>query len=224
MKTWQESVLADLPSALKADGNVVGMLLFGSLAASEPHMDEWSDIDILLVVKEEALDAYFPSVEWIRAFGPLYTYSQSTDDFTYTTRACFANFQRIDFVISSEGKLAEIQRWPAIPFTAGVRVLFSRFGGIEEIAQRQYPQREMSPVPQAQFLALIRDFRFKSILATHKVVRGDLLIALHLAQDLVRDCCVLGMMLRDRATGTNIHKDGGIGNEYVAQLQATQKP
>jgi hypothetical protein len=58
----------------------------------------------------------------------------------------------------------------------------------------------------------------------YKVVRNDLLIALHLAQELIRDCSVLGMMLRDRATGTNIHKHGGIGNQIVAQLEVTQKP
>ena len=76
----------------------------------------------------------------------------------------------------------------------------------------------------AQFLELVRDFRFKSMLAVYKVVRNDLLIALHLAQDLICDCSVLGMMLRDRATGTNIHKHGGVGNQFVAQLEVTQKP
>ena len=51
-----------------------------------------------------------------------------------------------------------------------------------------------------------------------------MLIALHLTQDLIRDCCVLGMMLRDRVTGTNIHKDGGSGNQLVLQLQRAQQP
>jgi hypothetical protein len=62
------------------------------------------------------------------------------------------------------------------------------------------------------------------MLAVYKVVRQDLLIALHLAQDLTRDCCVLGMMLRDRATGTNIHKHGGMGNQFVAELEVTRQP
>lgn len=59
---------------------------------------------------------------------------------------------------------------------------------------------------------------------TEKVVRDDLLIALHLALDLVRDCCVLGMLLRDRAEGTNHHRHGGIGNIFVAQLRTTARP
>jgi hypothetical protein len=55
-----------------------------------------------------------------------------------------------------------------------------------------------------------------------KVARDDLLIALHLALDLTRDCCVLAMLLRDRAAGTNYHRHGGIGNDFVKQLQTTE--
>ena len=62
------------------------------------------------------------------------------------------------------------------------------------------------------------DFWFKGTLAVYKVVRNDLLIALHLALDLIRDCLVLRMMLRDRAEGTRHHRVGGTGNEMVAQL------
>jgi hypothetical protein len=62
------------------------------------------------------------------------------------------------------------------------------------------------------------------MLAVYKVARDDLLIALHLALDLVRDCAVLGMVLRDRAEGSDFHKTGGIGNHYVQQLQRTRKP
>jgi hypothetical protein len=43
---------------------------------------------------------------------------------------------------------------------------------------------------------MVQGFRFKSVLAVTKVVRNNLLITLHLAQDLVRDCCVLGSRIR----------------------------
>lgn len=59
------------------------------------------------------------------------------------------------------------------------------------------------------------NFWFKAMLASHKVLRDDRLIATHLALDLVRDCCVVGMILRDRATGTNIHHKGGEGNNLI---------
>lgn len=74
------------------------------------------------------------------------------------------------------------------------------------------------------FQAMARQFWFKGMLATSKVMRTDLLIALHLALDLVRDCCVLGMILRDRDEGTTHHKAGGQGNLVVERLAATQRP
>lgn len=224
MRKWQDSVLSDLISYFEPDEDVLGLVLFGSFSKPEFHPDDWSDLDILVVVKDNRLGRFFPTTEWINHFGRLYTYSQSSDDFKCTTRACFENFNRIDFVITTEGKLEEISKRVEIPFYSGLKVLFSRSKVVDEIATQKHSQQEVLPAAQEQFLEMVRDFRFKSMLAVYKVVRNDLLIALHLAQDLIRDCCVLGMMLRDRATGTNIHKHGGIGNQLVAQLDVTQKP
>jgi hypothetical protein len=67
---------------------------------------------------------------------------------------------------------------------------------------------------------MVNDFWFKAMLAGYKVIRNDLLIALHLALDLVRDCCVVGMMIRDRGEGTNIYREGGVGNSVVADLES----
>lgn len=224
MKSWQESMLDNLASYFESNEDVVGLLLFGSFSQPEFHPDSWSDLDLLVVVKDNRLDSFFPTTEWINRFGKLYTYSQSSDEFKYTTRACFENFNRIDFVITTEGKLAEIRKWSSIPFSSGVKVIFSRSKVVDGIAVQKLSQPELLLITQEQFLDMVRNFRFKSMLAVYKVVRNDLLIALHLAQDLVRDCCMLEMVLRDRATGTNIHKHGGIGNQVIEQLEVTQKP
>jgi len=224
MKYWQESMLNDLISYFESDEDVLGLLLVGSFSKPEFRPDDWSDLDILVVVKDYRLDRFFPTTEWINQFGKLYTYSQSADELKCTTRACFENLNRIDFVITTEGKLQEISKWSSIPFYTGVKIIFSRSKVVDEIDTQKYSQPELPSVKQEQFLEMVRNFRFKSMLAVYKVVRNDLLIALHLAQDLIRDCSVLGMMLRDKATGTNIHKDGGIGNQLVAQLEVTQKP
>jgi predicted nucleotidyltransferase len=224
MKYWQESMLDNLTSYFESDEDVLGLLLFGSFSKPDFHLDAWSDLDLLVVVKDNRLGSFFPTTEWINHFGRLYTYSQSSDDFKYTTRACFENFNRVDFVITTEGKLVDIRKWSSIPFYPGVKVIFSRSKVVDEIAIQNYSQPELPLITQEQFLEMVRNFRFKSMLAIYKVVRNDLLIALHLAQDLVRDCCVLEMMLRDRATGTNIHKHGGIGNQFITELEVTQKP
>ena len=224
MKHWQERMLDDLQSNLEANEDVLGLLLFGSCSKPEPAYDEWSDIDVLVLVKDGQMDKFFPAIEWILAFGNLYTYSQSSDEFKSTTRVCFENFHRIDFVITAEEKLAKVNDWPSVPFFDGTKILFSRSHILDEIARQGHLPHNFTPAADNRFQELVRKFRFKSIQAVYKVLRGDLLIALHLTQDLSRDCCELGMMLRDRSTGTNIHRHGGAGNHLVAELEITRQP
>ena len=224
MQPWQADLLDKLVSYFEPNQDVLGLLLFGSYSKPDVHFDDWSDIDLLLVVKNDSLDRFFPTIEWTKHFGALYTYDQSFDEFKCTTRACFEDFRRVDFVITTEEKLANMDEWPSVPFAAGARILFSRSQVVAEVFQQRNLQRKLPPITEDQFLEMVRKFRFKSMLAVYKVVRNDLLIALHLSLDLVRDCSVLGMMLRDRKTGTNIHKEGGDGNQLFAGLQITQKP
>jgi predicted nucleotidyltransferase len=224
MINWQESRVDELRSRLEPNQDILGLLLFGSYGKLESTHDPWSDVDLLVVAKNNEMDRFFPTVGWIAVFGDLYSYSQSSDEFKCTTRVCFENFNRIDFVITTEEKLARENDWPSVPFFSGTKVLMSRSAVVDEIArQRLYPQK-FEPATEDRFLELVREFRFKSMQAVYKVVHKDLLIALHLTQDLIRDCCVLEMMLRDRETGTNIHRHGGIGNPFVSQLDVTQKP
>jgi len=222
--TWQENMLDILTSYFEADPDVSGLLLLGSFSGAKNHPDDWSDIDLLVVVKDGKVGRFFPAVDWLAHFGRLYTYSQSTSHLNCTTRTCYENFNRIDFVFTTESQLEEISKSPGAPFGSGIKIIFSHSNIVSDLATQEYGQQEAPTVSQEQFPALVRDFRFKSMLAVYKVVRNDLLIALHLTQDLIRDCCILGMMLRDRATGTNIHKDGGIGNMFVTQIETAQKP
>lgn len=217
-------MLENLISYFKLNSNVLGLLLFGSYAQPDYQPDYWSDIDVLVVVRDSELDYFFPALEWLNSLGKIYTYSQSSDKFRFTTRVCFDDFSRIDFVITTEGNLAEISKWSSVPFFSGLKVLFSWSPVVDNITTQKFSKPDNPSVTQEQLTEMIRDFRFKSMLTVYKVVRGDLLIALHLAQDLIRDCSVLGMILRDRATGTTIHKHGGTGNQLVLQLEVAQKP
>jgi len=217
-------LLHRLIAYFEANEDVLGLLLFGSGRGPEFQRDEWSDIDLLVVVKNDNLSDFFPTIEWLTSFGALYTCGQSSDDFKSTTRVCFENFERVDFVFTTEEQLSQVDHWPNVPFFSGTRLLFSRSRFVDRVAARERFSRDMPFVTDDQFLKMVNEFRFKSMLAVTKVIRGDLLIALHLSLDLIRDCSVLGMMLRDRATGTNIHKHGGMGNELAAKVEIAQKP
>lgn len=187
MKTWHRNLLDDLISRFEPDEDVLGLLLFGSCSKPLSHYDDWSDIDILVVVSNGKIENFFPTVDWITFFGSLYTYTQSSDEFKFVTRVCFENFNRIDFVITTEEKLANVTRWPGVPFFSGTKTLLSRSHVVEEIAS-QGPFPPILPLrTDDEFLELVRNFRFKSMQAVYKVVRNDLLVALQLTQDLIRE-------------------------------------
>lgn len=54
-------MLDDLVSYFESDEDVLGLLLFGSFSKPEFRSDYWSDIDLLIVVKDERLDRFFPT-------------------------------------------------------------------------------------------------------------------------------------------------------------------
>jgi predicted nucleotidyltransferase len=89
MIDWQESIVDELRSGLEPNQDLLGLLLFGSCSQPEWTHDPWSDVDVLVVAKNNAMDTFFPTVAWIAVFGDLYSYTQSSDKFRSTTRVCF---------------------------------------------------------------------------------------------------------------------------------------
>ena len=224
MNLWQEKDIGNLVSFCNPNKDVLALILFGSCCQADLGFDYWSDVDVLLVVKKNALSDFYPTIDWLRVFGPIYTYSQSSDEFMNVTRVCFEDFQRIDLVISTEDQFAEVDNWPRNPLVYGWYILLLRSEMVNQKLHQVTQKYQYDPPLNDQFQSMVRDFRFKSMLAVYKVVRNDLLIALHLTLDLVRDYCLLGMMLRYNKERTTIHKSGGIGNQIVKQLQNTSKP
>lgn len=218
--SWQAQTIEELQTLLMSRKHVLALALFGSALKTNDQFDIWSDLDCLLVVTNDAFSQYYPTIEWLSTLGALHAYQQSSNVFHGTTRVCFADFRRLDFVITTQSKLDRLPEWPHIPFCQGVRLLFSRSTQATRLLSQTWPTPKPTYLSWAEFDEMVNDFWFKAMLASYKVIRDDRLIALHLALDLVRDCCVAGMMLRDRAEGTNVHRHGGTGNDIVAKLES----
>lgn len=62
------------------------------------------------------------------------------------------------------------------------------------------------------------------MLAVNRIARRDLLVGLHLALDLVRECSVMAMILRDQQTGITHHRFGHDDQSYLSQLAGTVQP
>jgi hypothetical protein len=239
---WHDAALRDLAALLRPEEAVRALALFGTsaLTVESPAGEEtaeaegparrsltpdyWSDVDLLLVVDEPARARFHPSLTWLRPLGELYAWDQSESPWWAVTRACFTDFRRFDFVITTEAALAEIDRWPHVPFWRGTRTLFSRSPAVEALLARPFPRPAPPLISGEEFQRLANGFWFKGMLVVQKVMRDDRLIALHLALEMVQECAVLGMLLRDRAEGTAHHRHGGSGNAVADRLQATRHP
>lgn len=214
---WQTDTIHAITALLQADERVQALLLKGSLGQGLSP-DLWSDVDVTLVLHNGTLPDFFPTLNWLMPLGKIYTYSQSSGPYSSTSRVCFEDFRRIDFVFIHEDDFIAHAAKSEVAVA-----LFSRSTTIDEAlklaTQTKPPVHEATP---EQFAAFVNDFWFKGMLATSKVMRGDLLIACHLTLALLQDVCVLQMMLRDRKEGTSHHRVGGIGNDFITRLHHLQ--
>ena len=221
---WHDAAVQRLTALLQTDPDVLALAVFGSYLQPQTHLDIWSDLDILLVVRDEAMERFYPGVDWLAPLGSVSAHESSSGAFQNTTRLCFEDLRRIDLVVTTESGLEQVKDWPRVPFWKDVQVLFSRSAQVHQGLSRTFERPELPLVPAEQFETMANRFWFKGVMAVQKVARYDLLIAYHLTLDMVRDCCLVGMMLRDRAEGTDHHRQGGIGNRLVAELASIQQP
>jgi len=221
---WQERTLQETAAFFEADEAVRAVLVAGSLAREHGVLDAWSDVDLVVVLADGMMGRFFPGTAWLSALGDVYGLDQSAASWGGVTRVCFADSRRFDLIFIAESAFPAADTWASTPLWAGARALLSRSAAADAALAQAVSPPAFRPVSADQFERMVERFRFKGMLAVSKVVRTDLLIALHLALDLVRDCCVLGMMLRDRASGTAYHRAGGSGNLLVPRLEVTQQP
>jgi hypothetical protein len=222
MEGWHEPTARDLTALLQADPNVLALAAYGATAGAAA--DRWSDLDVLLVVRPEALPRYYPSPGWLAPLGRVFAHEGSRDAFKATLRVCLDDYRRLDIVITTDEALIHREEWPALPYWQGAQVLFSRSAEIDAALAGPHPRPAFRPMSPADFQAMADRFWFKGSIVIHKVMRNDLLIGMHLALDMLEDCLVLGMILRDRAEGTTHHRHGGLYNDMVAAIDLPSGP
>ena len=123
---WQEKTLAQLRDCLQSFDTVQAILLVGSLANDAIQIDFWSDIDLVVVVADLAIDQFYPDTDWLKSIHPVFTSSHSQDLERYTLRVCFTDMRRVDFIFLPASALDDPTDWASNRFQAGFQVLFSR--------------------------------------------------------------------------------------------------
>lgn len=119
---WQPATIQRFVTLLEPNRAVKALILVGSNANG--LADLWSDSDLVCVVDDNALDQFFPHVQWLDAVGEVLGFEQSASEFKAVTRICFADFRRVDLIFQCEYIFEQTDAWnyPA----QDTRVLFSR--------------------------------------------------------------------------------------------------
>jgi predicted nucleotidyltransferase len=221
--TWHIDTIRLLSQLLYADNDVIALALYGSALRPE-DLDAWSDIDALIVVRNGTMSRFFPSTDWLEPLGGIFAREQYAGSDTNTTRLCFEDLRKLDLVFATASSLREIDAWPRVPFAGGLDIRFTRDPQLTRRLEQPFPAPHYTPPPAETFETLVSSFWFRAMVAVAKVARNDLVIGLHLALGLLQDACVLAMMLRDRAEGTDVHRTGGKANETVATFADVLRP
>ena len=210
--------LAELP--FRRQDGVKALVLTGSLANSKVAADKWSDADLKVILADELLETYCSSPAWLAPLGEVIASDLVEVAGIRTLRVCLGSISELDLTFIPASRLASAASWDSNPFAGEYAVVWSRMADLERVISSMPPPPPFQDIASGRVPAMAEAFWFKATIVIAKVVRNDLLIALHLALDLARDCLVLQMMLRDRAAGTNVHRAGGPGNELAAELLA----
>lgn len=211
---WYEETLKKLQNIAEENENILTLSLYGSLSKSDVKKDRWSDIDALIIIKDGSLNQFYPTTDWLKPVGEIFTTNQvSTDNSSATLKVYFTDFQRMDLIFVEESAIKK----PDAKWTKQ-RFVFSRSDEIKKLLEEKpleiiYP--EESPY---EFEELVNEFWYEAVVATTKVLRYDLLVSLHLGLELYRKCLELGMWLRDREVGTHVHRTGGTRNELPSNM------
>ncbi len=208
-ESWREIVLEKLSALLGENKDVLSLSLYGSLANPEVEKDKWSDIDALLIIEDDALDTFYPTMEWLKPLGEIFA-CQQTDN---CTKVIFTDFRKMDIVIRTRSQVTKGQ-----PFWTKQKFVFSNSEEIKKILE----EKPITYTPQDpltyNFEGLVEEYWYISFVAITKLIRNDLLISLHLTLELYKKCLELGMWFRDREVGSNIHRTGGVRNDLIEQM------
>ncbi len=159
--TWHAATMKQLINTLSVDSAVRGLLQCGSHTYTPAPVDAWSDIDLLLVVADEAMAHFHPETAWLASFGDIYAIAGNVQPDYRTFRTYYTDGRRLDWVIADESSFARIDSWAMNPLAYGYAILYAAGEQIRLLSERNFATAPLSLPTEADFRHLVNDFRFK---------------------------------------------------------------
>jgi aminoglycoside 6-adenylyltransferase len=173
----------DLLAAAVADWarereDIRALLVVGSQARDGLPADRWSDLDVILLVRDPK--RYLDDAGWVEEFGqPMLTFVEATKGGDRERRVLYESGEDVDFVVLPD-TIAELFGDDAEAselLGRGYRLLVDRMGLGEKL--ELHGDRVPQPVPaQGDFSQLTADFWYHAVWAAKKLRRGEVFVAL----------------------------------------------
>ena len=159
--------------------DIHALLLIGSRAREDMPADDWSDVDVAVVVDEP--DRYLRDERWVEAFGrPLVTVLEPTAvGGGLERRVLYEDGLDVDFAVVTPEWLRVAAADPAAAavIDRGHRVLLDKLGLPDLPALAASSEREPALPTQRELADLAADFWYHAVWSAKKLARGELLMA-----------------------------------------------
>ncbi len=198
---WQTIVLAQIQAAARTRG-AISVRAVGSVTADA--VDEWSDLDAMVVVPQGRTADFWPGLDWFPDLGEIAARSPGFPRPTAVgTSLLLGDGRKIDVTVVEEHREAE-----HLAMLADLRPAANSIDGstLDSIASQVV---------------------FDTVMAIGRSARGERLLATQLALGLYGRCLDAAMVIRDLATGTCVHSRPSEQDELadlIPAIPAKPKP
>lgn len=186
--------------------DVHAVVLVGSRARADSPADEWSDVDLALVVDDP--DGYLGDEHWLEAFGqPLLTFVEPTAvGGGLERRVLYADGLDVDVAVVTPDWLRHAAADPeaAHVLQRGYRVLLDRIGVDDLLAPAAAAQPERRPPTERELGELASDFWYHALWAARKLARGEVLMAKRSVDGYLKECLLRLLTWHARATNPEL--------------------
>jgi aminoglycoside 6-adenylyltransferase len=158
--------------------DIKAVIVIGSQARSEHPADEYSDLDLFMLVDDP--DVFLSSSGWLEQIGHYWMwFTEDTIGGAKERRVLFENALDVDFLLFTEAQFrralhdGELQAL----FARGHLVLLDEVKIATCLPIQPTPHLDDAPPSQAEFSNLINDFWYHTVWSAKKLRRGEIWVA-----------------------------------------------
>lgn len=172
----RSEMVRNVIGAARRDGRIVGLVDFGSRGGR--WLDDWSDIDIGVFVRDDDFDVFVSeAAAWVARFGDLLLVLDIVPGGPPLIRAAYDGRPlplRVDAVFRREGEIDTAFGWPEVPTVVESVVSYDGTGGKLTTRMRACATQSLGPrEPTDEFAQISGEFWYYLLDTLSKFGRGD---------------------------------------------------